>query len=313
MDAEFSNVASWFVTDPRGVQLAASFLEAEVAQATDTPLETSIGKDYSWRTYFHGGKEELEAGQHHDLPPLDATKLSTVFRSTVTGTWKVAISTPIRAEGVTIGVIALTVELGRLGDEQDFAAGNGRFVTLVDGRDGPSRGVILQHPLFNEILAKQSKLPDFRSYRVPLNDLPASNAPISEIGLYTDPLGTLPEGRAFARNWIAAREEVRLDATNAADLPIETGLVVVVQENYDSAAMPISELGRKLLRDGLRSLLVLVAGVVYLWYLVTRVLRDPNEAARRAGGGAREPSLHSMETLELPERLQELPDEPGGR
>jgi hypothetical protein len=222
------------------------------------------------------------------------------------------VSTPVTAAGTTVGVVALTVELGRLGDEKDFSAGHGRFVTLVDGRDGPNRGVILQHPLFNDILAKNTKLPDYREYRVPLDDLPTSSDSVSRIELYVDPLSAVPEGKEYARRWIAAREKVQLESSDA-NGPLETGLVVLIQENYDSAAVPIERLGRKLLRDGIRSLIFVVVGVIYLWYLVTRALRDPNEAMRRGGGGSREPSLHSMETLELPEQLQELPGQSGTR
>ena len=62
-----------------------------------------------------------------------------------------------------------------------------------------------------------------------------------------------------------------------------------------------------MLRDGLVALLLILGGVLYLWYLVTKALGDPNEAMRRAGGASVQPSsLHSMETLELPEKLRDM-------
>ena len=99
--------------------------------------------------------------------------------------------------------------------------------------------------------------------------------------------------------WVAAQQPVRL-------VDFDPGLTVLVQQNYDQAAAPITKLGGGLIRDAAVALLLILAGVLYLWYLVTRALRDPNEAMRRAGGATVLPSsLHSMETLELPEKLRD--------
>jgi hypothetical protein len=293
------NVSSWFVTDAQGVQLAAAF---------NDPVERSVvGIDFSWRTYFHGGPEDLREG-HHAMAPLRETKLSTVFQSRATGTWKVAVSTPIVAAGRTLGVVALTLELGRLGDEQAFADGEARFVVLVDGRRGPSNGTILQHPLFNEILSRNKSLPDdINNYRVPLSELPTADEAVTEVTLYRDPVAGIPgvpEAQEFDRKWIAASAAVRLSATGSASA-LDTGLVVLVQEDYDLAAEPVEKLGRDVLHYGLLALLMILIVGVFLWYLVTRALRDPNEALRRSGVPTTRPSsLQSMETLELPRKLR---------
>ena len=63
----------------------------------------------------------------------------------------------------------------------------------------------------------------------------------------------------------------------------DTGLVVLVQENYDEAAAPVQGLGTGLLNRVWLAVGIILAGVVYLWYLVTRALRDPNESTRKAG------------------------------
>ena len=84
--------------------------------------------------------------------------------------------------------------------------------------------------------------------------------------------------------------------------------MVLVQENYDTAAVPVASIGEAVLRRAILAFLLLLAVGIFLWYLVIRALSDPNEALRRAGGTVRETSsLHSMETLELPDRLRELP------
>jgi len=304
-------VASWFVTDANGIQLASAFL-APVASS-------AIGGEFSFRTYFHGGKVDLVKGIHHDLPPLEDTRLSSVLRSTSAGTWKIAVSTPIVVDTATVGVVALTLELGRLGNAREFATSDDRFVVLVDGREGSARGVILQHPLFNEILAQENELPDYiNRVRVPLDQLPRADQPQEDtprkpseaerILLYRDPIADLAEGKAFDRNWIAARQEVFLESSRSTGKAIDTGLVVLVQEDYDSAVEPLRTLRENVLRDGMLAFLLIVSIVILLWYFVTRTLRDPNEALRRAGGSPPTPSsLYSMDTLELPKQFRDLP------
>ena len=313
VDRSGQEVASWFVTDRHGVQLASAFSE---------PVErSSIGQDYSFRTYFHGGRQDLSKEEHHVVSPLQNTQLSTVFRSTASDTWKIAVSTPVVVEGETIGVVALTVELGRLGDDKEFSASEDRFVVLVDGREGSDRGVILQHPLFNEILSDANELPDgINRVRVPLDELPRANVsqdgqrgpPEAEtISLYRDPIAELAEGEAYDRNWIAARQEVLLESNGVGDQVFDTGLVVLVQEDYDSAVTPLRNLKKDVLQDGVLALLLIVAVLILLWYFVTRTLRDPDETLRRLGGSTRRhSSLYSMDTLELPDQLRELPRDP---
>ena len=189
-------IASWFVTDDRGIHVAAAF---------DTPAETSpIGGDYSYRTYFHGGPNDVRPDDGHHI---EHTHLSAVFQSTATRAWKVAISTPVYEGERFLGVVALTVELGRLGELLGGESSVRQFNVLVDGRQGANRGVILQHPLFARILAAHRNLDaEFSTaphYRVPLDAMRDGE-------IYHDPLGQHPEGTDFRQNWIAAKREVRL-------------------------------------------------------------------------------------------------------
>jgi hypothetical protein len=289
-------VASWFVTNSEGIHLAASF---------DVAAEASpVGGNFSYRTYFHGGTtDERPAGHKH----IERTHLSAVFQSTATGTWKVAISTPIMDDGRFLGVVALTVELGRLGEMLGGSEGVRQFNVLVDGREGDSRGVILQHPLFMHLLQQQGYLDaEFstaKKYRVPL-DLWGQRQ------LYVDPLGRHPQGQVYRRRWIAAKRQVLLEpekgeGTGSSASPQDTGLIVIVQEDYDMAAAPIYNLGRSLVRQGLLAFSVVMLVVGILWYFVTRAIRDPNESLRRQGTPRSNPTtLHNMETIELPPRLR---------
>src|SRR5204862_366320 len=68
-----------------------------------------------------------------------------------------------------------------------------RFAALVDGRPGNHMGLVLQHPLFDEITKSGQPLPDsIRSRRVPIDAKGRLNEP-----RYRDPLGDEELGRAY--------------------------------------------------------------------------------------------------------------------
>jgi hypothetical protein len=233
--------------------------------------------------------------------------MSTVFRSTATDAWKVAISTPVyTVDEQFLGVVALTVELGRLEELLGSKSNPRQFSVLVDGRAGPSRGVVLHHPLFARIKREKRELDSAfstaESYRVPLDEM-------QEGAIYLDPIGQHPQGIEFRRKWIAAKREVFLDpAEHEPDAPsrnADTGLVVLVQEDYDLAAKAVHQLGNSLLRQGIAALSSVVLLLVILWYAVAKALGDSNNSPRRRGQPRSSPStIHSMETIELPAALR---------
>ena len=96
--------ASWFVTDAHGTMLAGVFRD---------PEGSVVGNNYAWRAYFHGGPEDLPKDARPAYP-LQQPRLSPVFQSTATETWKFAISAPIRNGDETIGLLAVTEELGEI-------------------------------------------------------------------------------------------------------------------------------------------------------------------------------------------------------
>ena len=148
--------ASMFVTDRHGTQLASAF--------DDKSVSLSIGKNWAYRTYFHGGADEMPPFDRppKDPPHIERTHLSAVFFSSTQKTWKVAISTPIyrarrrRASRQFDGHARADVDLG---DFQLPLAASGKrdheqFLVLVDARPGPDQGIILHHPLFEEMDAR---------------------------------------------------------------------------------------------------------------------------------------------------------------
>ena len=167
-------VASWFFCDANGVSTAR------------VPEGTTIGRNFAWRSYFHGGNADWDESVRLPQAKLEAIwrpagpddekpiRLSAIFPSQATGQWIVAVSTGVfdgsAWDGKFLGVVALTVEVGRF---VELEGGKDQFAVLVDRRDGPNQGVVLQHPLFDRLLAERGRLPDrFRNYRVTAGDLP---------------------------------------------------------------------------------------------------------------------------------------------
>jgi hypothetical protein len=88
-----------------------------------------------------------------------------------------------------------------------------------------------------------------------------------------DPLGNAPGGERYQRAWIAgsAKVGVHRGGGNGNGETVDTGLIVFVQEDKESATTPVRELGRQLAGKGIRALggFLLVVGL--LWYFVLHV------------------------------------------
>ena len=245
-------VASWFFCDANGVSMVR------------VPEGRTLGKNYAWRSFFHGGGSDMEetwrptSGEH-----LKATSLSDVFQSKETTRWIVAVSTPVyddTSERKFLGVVAMTLKVGRLiqfpGDENQFAV-------LVDNRDGDHKGVILQHPLLDKLVANQGRLPgQFKNYRVLADDLP-DKAWREEH--YRDPLAVDPEGARYNRRWLAQMEPVRMVGR-------DTGWIVIVQEAYDTAiGGALEELKHGLVRSGLIAIGLIVLVMAGMWGMAKKL------------------------------------------
>lgn len=251
-------VASWFVNDPGGLQLARA------------PDNSTIGINYGWRTYFHGGNTD----QRSDWRPnsqehIKETSLSAVFRSQATNRWVVAISTPIQRdppEGKFLGVLTMAVEVNRLVELQ---GGNRQFAVLVDWRSGPNKGLILQHPLFDKMFQEHGRLPErIKNYRLKSDELPDNKERRES---YVDPLGSDPEGDDFDRHWLAEMAPVGIREGN-------TGWVVIVEESYKEAIGRIlNRLQGSLLSSGMLAVAIIATLSTGLWAVVLRAISDPSK------------------------------------
>ena len=280
--------ASWILTGANGVMLAASFRPP----AASSP----VGNCYAYRSYFHGGPSDLREDARPDQI-LEDTQISAVFRSTATGTAKVAMTTPLRQGEQAIGVIGVTVELG---DFVRFATSENQCALLVDGRPGENQGVVLEHPLFERFSVPNQAIPEqfFFEYRMPIESLAADG------GSYHDPFAKDDLARDYRGEWIASSAPVmisRLSRLNRKESTVDTGLRMVVQARAENATEPVQRLARRMLNDGLAALFAIVGVTIALWLFVMQMMRSPAAKPTAETMPHLEGStVHSRETLELP-------------
>ncbi|MEX2176061.1 MAG: protein kinase [Pirellulaceae bacterium] len=295
-DRRAPRFASIFVTDQYGTQLAAAF--------DDESPGDSIGTNRAHRAYFHGGPIELPPFERvkPNASHIERTHLSAVFKSNTQGIWKIAISTPIfrEIEGKNefSGILVLTVALGDFDiSRAEISPSHDRFAVLVDGREGDDRGTILQHPLFTELLRKQPVLDeDFVDPRYRVSpELLAGERQRD----YVDPLGLHRKGKEYDRRWLAAAAPV-LPPVGAAENS-RSGLVVLVQSDYQSVVAPARQLGEQFVRNSFWMLIVMATVSLGLWYVVVRIFREPRPGLRRKIASAAESTpLHGLPTLAAP-------------
>lgn len=251
-------VASWFVCDQRGTHLAGQF---------NQQLMSTVGANFAYRTYCHGGLRDLEDRAARPLPArhVQQTSLSAPLFSNTSDRWKIAVSTPLYREPGSrrlLGVLVLTVDVG---DFMTFGSTAAQFAVLVDGRDNGHQGMIIDHPLLTRIYQEGVKLPvEYSQCRV---TLPLR---LAEHPIYHDPLGTAPGGEAYRGDWIAASEPVTIQAGNGdrATTSTDTGLIVLVQENKALATAPASQLAHQLALIGGCVMAGFFFVVGLLWYVV---------------------------------------------
>jgi hypothetical protein len=300
---EGDEVASWFFCDANGIS------------AARVPESSTLGRNYAWRSFFHGGIRDLDralragTGGH-----LKATKLSAVFQSQASGSWIVAVASPVfdaDAGGKFLGVAALTVKVNRF---VELPGTENLFAVLVDLRPGDHTGMILQHPLFDDLRPERPARPaeseqdrpdlwepyhrseeayrkalvplyrqqmeSFQQYRVAPHDLP-NTGPAQRN--YRDPLAADPDGRAYDRQWLAQIRPVVLRGQ-------DTGWAVIVQESYETAiGTTLARLRSRLIGYGLAALAMVVLVLFGLWGMAFRLLGDSTPLpVRGSPGGATE-------------------------
>ena len=268
-----------------------------VAVAYDNPSirSQSVGKNFAYRTYFHGGPNDQANKQIRppEVSHIESAHLSAAFQSTTTRTWKIGISTPIfehpDGTGEFAGVLVFTVRIGGfefLGQEQPQQAGNqpqplDRFAVLIDGRRGDDAGVILQHPLqTGDSDDPDAPIQDTRQFEVSREQL---NRIAKDWNYrYRDPLSAADQSHTQQETWIAAIERVRLSASNTSSPAAGqvTDLIVMVQEKEGGAIDPVRQLGNQLVREAVFALLGMLVTVTLLWFVVLRLTVETRKNKR---------------------------------
>lgn len=208
------------------------------------------------------------------------------------------MSTPLRTNGKLVGIVAMSIDVGKF---TSLEPAEHQFAVLVDGRDAPTHGVILQHPLYDKLLENREMVPirfsEEDQYRVKLDQF-QSNQPV--VG--KDPIGHDKLGQEYNKPWIFAAKDVVLPQRKGqvSSDPQSTGLVVVVQEDHGFAVKPIHELGKQLSQQAMLAVSLIILVVLTLWYFVVRALRRVDVGAVATGDSSSVIPPHEMPTIVAP-------------
>ncbi|MAI30581.1 MAG: protein kinase [Rhodopirellula sp.] len=297
-------LASMFVTDAFGTIIGIAYQNTEEIK----PEENSVGKNFSYRTYFHGGRvdKSKQTTSIVESEPITSTHLSAAFQSTATGLWKVAISTPIFLADEHFQPDAIFVTTVNLGDFEilQTEGASDQIAVLVDSREDRAEGTILQHPLMDARRNTGVKSGN-KKYQIP----PAQMQSLltgSDVN-YKDPLAEAGDGSYYDGQWIAAVHPVKLpfdenDQENDSRPPTEPGasdppspptelpegsvsetnelntdLLVLVQYRLKKVNAPVFEMQSALLSEGVAAIISILIVTLTLWFFVQRVGRPYRE------------------------------------
>lgn len=271
-------LATAFIVDSVGTILSIAYRE-EISDA-----KNSAGRNFAYRTYFHGGKADLDSSKTiiGDVPPLTRTHLSAPFRSTATGLWKVAVTTPIRW-GKDKKIDALFVATINLGDFKLLDSPDDKqFTVVIDAREGNCRGTILQHPAMEALESGEAGSASLIDYRIDPETLNALFNGGEET--YQDPISKIRvqsgknQSTGSDNAWIAAVSAVTLPRVDRSDLLVDSNdtadLMVLVQYRLASVLKPVRQLQRTLMVEGFLGLLSIGLVSVAVWWLAGRVSRN---------------------------------------
>ncbi len=261
---------SVFVTDYKGTQIYRS------------PWTDTIGREFSYRDYFHGMGKELDPAVDDVRHVRIRTKpgVSLAFRSRNTGQYMVAIVVPIFDEhgekgGNVIGILARTLHLTDLLTQwkkrinaggsapKNAALEDERLLSLIDMRE--ARPYLLNHDWITDE-ANVVHLEDDVQLKELLILSEAEEAAVekslSETGNgldnnYTDPLSDSFE--EYNGRWLAAFANVG-----------QVNWVAVVQEPRADAVQPMQILYKVFLEYSFILIVVFVTMLCLLWWLIRK-------------------------------------------
>lgn len=307
------DLATVFVTDSDGTMLAIAYADPVLKE------EDSTGKNFAYRAYFHGGREDLEPTiPATEIQPLRFTQLSPAFLSSATGIWKVAVSTPIFLESPAPAgtkpdaVFVATTNLGGFdlmqseAQQQLLAADTlksndnskspstdvsekrnrtNHIAMLVDSRPGERQGTVIQHPLINGGDEDAENTPDVIG--IFQDQAPAfSSTTLNELLAgrsieYQDPMAGVDGGEEYQGLWIGAVESVSLPRTGPENQTLNrsSDLLVLVQSRWSDVIAPVGKLVTRLMWYGAAAVIGILVVIFLLWYMVSHSADESRLAA----------------------------------
>lgn len=261
---------SWFLNNRHGIQI----WRQEFSDGT-------LGKDFSYRDYFHGRGEDFPADRiPEDIAPLELPNVSNAYKSTTTGRQTVALSVPVKNKlGQVIGVLARSVQLGDLQERMGRLVskpdtdGVQRVIALVEARD-KTDWRLLDHPYLTEKVVRAAETNNtdadlfdslfFDAATVTAIHASQSSGKPTEVKLntYRDPISRLadPGAAVYQMDWLAALAPVS-----------DIGWMVIVQEPRDSVLEPVEAVAASGRRQAWLSILTTaIALMAIIWSFVWR-------------------------------------------
>jgi hypothetical protein len=149
--------------------------------------------------------------------------------------------------------------------------------------------MILQHPLFDDIRATRPRLPESFS-RAESTSISFRRGVRSITRTRWE---KIPLGEDYRRRWIAAMVPVQswkcMMPVAGIARTIDTGLKVLVQEDYETAIAPVHSPGRAIAAGGVVALAVVILVILAMWGVVMRAMREIRRPKNRNPA-----SIHSI-------------------
>lgn len=265
---------SWFLNDSTGRQLWRGPYS-----------ETTVGKNYSWRDYFHG----TDADYDRDTVPagisqIDQSHVSVAYVSEETKRYMVALSVPIRnTDGDLIGLLSRSLHLGdlqeRLGKDIQLSDQGqlSRVVALADSRDGQ----LLDHPWMQPSVQRDRSAAELRevfrrlqvsdSVLQPLEESSSDQPQTIRSTSYRDPVAGIEteSAKLYAGEWVAA-----MSSMGSPQMP----WLVIVQERKDRALQPVRRMEQRSVRQVVYAVMASILTMGLLWLIVWRLYRRETAA-----------------------------------
>lgn len=261
---------SWFLNDSTGRQLWRESYSA-----------TTVGKNYSWRDYFHGTDAIYERDTvPSDIAQIDQSHVSVAYVSEETKRYMVALSVPIRSvDGNLIGLLSRSLHLGdlqeRLGKDIQLSDKGqlSRVVALADSRDGQ----LLDHPWMQPDVQRDRTAAELREVfrRLQVSDStlqPLGSDALSNQRLtirnssYRDPVSEIEmeSAQLYSGEWVAA-----MSSMGSEQMP----WLVIVQERKDGVLLPVRRMEQRSVRQVVYAVAASILTMGLLWLIVWRLYR----------------------------------------